>query len=346
MSETDGTLLAGLRKTAVSSVAFVALAAFDWLGPILAEVLPRVARIAVFIALGVFLANLAVAFGLVERIAGLSRYLTGPANLPDEVGTAILTTTASTTAGYGMLAEFRESGTLDDRATLVAVTINTFFGFVQHVFTFYVPVIIPILGLETGVLYVGARAGVALAITLVGVLAGALLLSGRNVDAGATVAADLPEDEYPTVRAKLERAWDRTRPKLVTIVPRLAVIYTLVTVLVRQYDLTAITGAADPLAQLVGLPVAAIPVVVVFSLDSTSGAATIAPLIGETFTPQQAVATLLIGGVVSFTVTTFKRSIPFQYGIWGPSFGSKVVAVNTGLKLVFVSLAAVAVLAV
>ncbi|ELK49502.1 transporter gate domain-containing protein, partial [Haloferax sp. BAB-2207] len=94
--------------------------------PVLFEVLPRVARIAAYIAVGVFAANLVVAFGLVERIAGLSRYLTSPANLPDEVGTAIVTTAASTTAGYGMLAEFRESGVLDDRATLVAVTINTF----------------------------------------------------------------------------------------------------------------------------------------------------------------------------------------------------------------------------
>ena len=104
---------------------------------VLGDVLPRVARIALFIAVGVFLANLAVGFGVVEHVAGLSRYLTQPANLPDEVGTAILTTAASTTAGYGMLAEFRESGLLDDRATLVAVTINTFFGFVQHIFTFY-----------------------------------------------------------------------------------------------------------------------------------------------------------------------------------------------------------------
>jgi hypothetical protein len=104
---------------------------------VLGDVLPRVARISVFIAVGVFLANLAVGFGVVEHVAGLSRYLTRPANLPDEVGTAILTTAASTTAGYGMLAEFRESGLLDDRATLVAVTINTFFGFVQHIFTFY-----------------------------------------------------------------------------------------------------------------------------------------------------------------------------------------------------------------
>jgi hypothetical protein len=48
--------------------------------------------------------------------------------------------------------------------------------------------------------------------------------------------------------------------------------------------------------------------------------------------------------VVSFSVTTFKRSIPFQYGIWGPSFGSKVVAVNTGLKVLFLSVATVALL--
>ena len=82
----------------------------------------RVAKIAAFIALGVSLANLLVTFGLVERIASVSKYLTRPANLPDAVGGAIVTTAASTTAGYGMLAEFRESGRLSDRATLVAVT--------------------------------------------------------------------------------------------------------------------------------------------------------------------------------------------------------------------------------
>ncbi|WP_240137714.1 nucleoside recognition protein [Salinigranum salinum] len=318
--------------------------------PVLAEVLPRVARIAVLIALGVFLANLAVGFGVVERIAGLSRYLTRPANLPDEVGTAILTTAASTTAGYGMLAEFRESGMLDDRATLVAVTINTFFGFVQHIFTFYAPVLIPILGMEVGVLYVGSRALVALGITLAGVAAGALLLSAENVDRSATVAADgggrrhHGDDDPDTPREVVVHAWDRTLPKLRRIVPRLAVVYTLVVVLTRTYDLTAITRAADPLATVVGLPGAAIPVIAVFALDTTAGAATIAPLVGVEFTPRQAVATMLLGGIVSFAVSTFKRSIPFQYGIWGAEFGSKVVLVNTAFKIVFIGLAVTVVL--
>ncbi|WP_396611030.1 nucleoside recognition protein [Haloferax sp. S1W] len=316
--------------------------------PVLVEVLPRVARIAVYIAIGVFAANLVVAFGLVERIAGLSRYLTGPANLPDEVGTAIVTTAASTTAGYGMLAEYRESGVLDDRATLVAVTINTFFGFVQHIFTFYWPVLIPILGHEVGFMYVGARAAIALAITITGVVAGAILLSGRNLDSAAVAQTDgagEASEEEQSLRSMLEDAGRKTWKTLRRIVPRLAVVYVLVTLLLRTTDLESFTALASPLTNLVGLPGASVPIVVAFAFDTTAGAAAIAPAIGQTFTPKQAVATMLIGGIISFAVSTFKRSIPFQYGIWGPEFGSKVIAVNTGLKIVFITIAVAALVA-
>jgi len=306
---------------------------------VLVDVLVRVGKIALFIAVGVSLANLLVAFGLIDRIAALSRHLTRPANLPREVGTAIVTTAASTTAGYGMLAEFRESGLLDDRATLVAVTVNTFFGFVQHIFTFYVPVLLPILGLRTGLLYVGARAAVALAITLTGILAGALLLSPRNVDPAARVEADggRARDDR-SAGEKFRDAGRAGLSKTRDIVPRLLVIYATVVVLTTFYDLAAITASADPLADVVGLPAAAVPVIAVFALDTTNGALVIAPLVGEVFTARTAVATMLVGGIVSFAVSTFKRSIPFQYGIWGAEFGSKVVAVNTALKVGWIAL--------
>jgi hypothetical protein len=48
---------------------------------------------------------------------------------------------------------------------------------------------------------------------------------------------------------------------------------------------------------------------------------------------------MLVGGIVSFAVSTFKRSIPFQYGIWGAEFGSKVILVNTVLKVGFIAVA-------
>ena len=326
------------------------------------EVLLRVGKITLFIAFGVSFANLLVAFGLVERIAALSRYLTRPANLPEEVGSAILTTAASTTAGYGMLAEFRESGVLDDRATLVAVTINTFFGFVQHIFTFYAPVLIPILGLEVGLAYVGARAGVSLAITLTGLVAGAVLLSERNVDPeaartveadgggiadeAADTGADADADDGPeTPREKLLESVRKGLAKTRDIVPRLVVIYVAVTLLTTYYDLAALTAAADPLAAATGLPAAAVPVIAVYTLDTTNGALVLAPLVEDgVFTTRTAVAAMLVGGIVSFAVSTFKRSIPFQYGIWGAEFGSKVVVVNTALKVVWIAVAVVLVL--
>ena len=307
---------------------------------LLADVAPRLARITAFISIGVFAANVAVAFGLIRYVAGLSGWLTRPANLPDEVGTAILTTAASTTAGYATLAEYRESGLLDDRATLVAVVINTFFGFVQHVFTYYVPVLIPILGTTTGTLYVSARAGVALAITLSGVALGGLLLSERNVnrEALADIEASGPDADDRGGRKRVRDAAGKSWKTLRRIVPRLAVVYTLVIGLITYYDVESLTGVAEPITALLGLPGAAVPVIAVYTLDTTAGAVTIAPLLDGTFTPRTAVATLLIGGILSFAVSTFRRSIPFQYGIWGAEFGTKVIVVNTALKIVFISM--------
>jgi len=305
---------------------------------LLSDVLPRILTIALAIGVGVTLANLAVEFGAVEYIAVLSKPLTGPANLPDEVGTAILTTATSTTAGYGMLAEFRESGLLDDRATLVAVTINTFFGFVQHIFTFYVPVLIPILGVQVGVPYVGARAGIALAITLTGILAGALLLTERNVDPTAMESVEGPDSEDRTRREKVVSALERTWKLLRKVVPRLAIIYALVVVLIESYDIAEALDFAAPLSGLLDLPPEAIPVIAIYAVDTTAGAVAIAPQLGDPFTATQAVVAMLVGGVVSFAFSTFKRSIPFQYGIWGAEFGTKVIIVNTVLKIAFISL--------
>ncbi|MFC6753309.1 nucleoside recognition protein [Halorubrum tibetense] len=307
---------------------------------LLSDVVPRLARIIVFIAVGVFAANVAVAFGLIRYVAGLAGWLTRPANLPDEVGTAILTTAASTTAGYATLAEYRESGLLDDRATLVAVTINTFFGFVQHVFTFYIPVLIPILGTTTGVVYVSARAGIALAITVTGVLAGGLLLSERNVDRSALADVDAsgPDADDRTRRERVRDAAEKSRSTLRRIVPRLAAVYTLVIALVTYYDVEGLTSAAEPITGVLGLPGAAVPVIAVYTLDTVAGAVTLAGTEAGVFTTRTAVASLLIGGILSFAVSTFRRSIPFQYGIWGAEFGTKVIAVNTALKIVFISL--------
>ncbi|XGI84031.1 nucleoside recognition protein [Halorutilales archaeon Cl-col2-1] len=313
---------------------------------VLTRVVPRVLKIALLIGVGVSLANIAVEFGAVKRIASVARPITKAANLPEEVGTAILATAASTTAGYGMLAEYRESGKIDDTETLIAVTINTFFGFAQHILTFYAPVLIPILGLKVGLMYVGARAAISLSITFVGIAAGALLLSdvsrenetevtGSKVDTDADTDVD---DDTRTPKEKTREALGSSTSTLRSILPRLAVIYTVVVVLTENYDVRSLTSFGQPIAEVTGLPSESIPVIAVYAIDTTSGTLTLAPMLNTAFTSRQAVATMLIGGIVSFAVTTFRRSIPFQYGMWGAKFGSKVIILNTTLKVIFISL--------
>lgn len=45
-----------------------------------------------------------------------------------------------------------------------------------------------------------------------------------------------------------------------------------------------------------------------------------------------------MGSLVSLVVTTLKSSVPFQFSVWGFRFGTKVVAVNFGLKIIYISL--------
>lgn len=128
------------------------------------------------IVIDVTLANIAVELGILGYISAATRPITRAAHLPNEAVSAVLPCLASPAAGYSMLAEFRERGSLDDRQILIAVVINTFPGAFSHLFSHYVPVVIPILGLDAGLLYVGARLVMALSITLTGIIMGKALL--------------------------------------------------------------------------------------------------------------------------------------------------------------------------
>jgi len=290
-------------------------------------------RIVPAIVVGVALANVAVELGLMRYVAAATRPVTRGANLPDEAGGAVLTCLASPAAGYSMLADYREKETLSDRQTLVAVVINTFPGATSHFFTYYVPVVLPILGMRAGVLYVGARLGIALAITVTGLVLGRVLLPRPEVFAESRDGDDRSRRER--VREGLENSYGLLRRILVRIV----VVYVAVSVLVSQGVLEEVTVYAEPLTSALGLRHEVAAVVATRVVDVTSSFVVAGSLISEgTLTEVQAVVALLLGSLLSVTVHTFKSSIPFQFSVWGSEFGTKVVALNLVLKLFYLSI--------
>lgn len=290
-------------------------------------------RIVPAILVGVTLANVAVELGLMRYIAAATRPITRGANLPDEAGGAILTCLASPAAGYSMLADYREKGRIDDRQTIVAVTINTFPGSVSHLLTYYVPVVIPILGTRASALYVGARLGIALAITLTGLLLGRLLLTAP---ARYTTPPGFDgRDWRERVLEGLESSYLLLRKVLVRIVAA----YVVVSLLISYGAISSVTVYAKPLTSALGLNHEVAAIIATRVADVTSSFVVAGSLIsGGSLAETEAVVALLVGSLLSLTVNTFKSSMPFQFAIWGSNFGTRVVLVNLILKLFFLSL--------
>jgi len=146
------------------------------------------------------------------------------------------------------------------------------------VFTYYIPVLIPILGVETGVIYVSARAGDRAGDHRHGRPRGRR--SAVRAQRGPLRARRGRRDRSRRRRAHEPGSVRGGRDEVVVdvrrTVLRLAVVHTLVIAFVTHYDVEALTSVAEPITGLLGLPGAAVPVIAVYTLDTTAGAVTLA----------------------------------------------------------------------
>jgi len=97
-------------------------------------------------------ANVLSEFGVIDRALWIVRPVVKYANLSPESGLAVVTYLASGNAGSAMLAGFYEQKIIDERETIVASFVSSFFSFLNHVFIYFIPVVIPLLGIEAGLM--------------------------------------------------------------------------------------------------------------------------------------------------------------------------------------------------
>jgi len=139
------------------------------------------------IAIGIFVTNFAVNLGLMKKFDGLIKPLSSRARISATSALAIVTCTFSSTTGHSMLSQAFDSKSISDREVLAVSLMASFPGILSHMLTFFIPVVIPILGFTTGVIYVGLRCSVALLKTFLGFFLARLWLS----DTGSLPAGSL-----------------------------------------------------------------------------------------------------------------------------------------------------------
>ena len=146
-----------------------------------------VIKIVPVIAIGIFVTNFAVNLGLMKKFDGLIKPLSSRAKISATSALAVVTCTFSSTTGYSMLSQALDSKSISDREVLAVSLMTSFPGILSHMFTYFIPVVIPILGFTTGVIYVGLRCSVALLKTFLGFFLARLWLS----DTGSLPAGSL-----------------------------------------------------------------------------------------------------------------------------------------------------------
>ncbi len=297
-------------------------------------------RVLPLLIMGIIGANVLSELGLSRRFAFLVRPLTRNGNLPDGAGVAITTCMASTSAGYAMLAGFYERGELNERQVIVTTLMKSFFGSISHMIQYRIPVILPILGMAAGVLYLGARIGIALGITLFSVLLGRVFLEKPEIRRFS------PDDE--DTRSNKEKAVQGAKksiPILSKVIPRLFIVYLIVSIMMQLGWLDVISGVAEPATGLVGLPGESAIVIATLIFEYTSGVIIAGTLLHkQILTPVQTVCALLLGGILSMSVMYVRHSLPSKIAYFGAKMGTKIALYNLIVDLVFTSIVLVVLL--
>lgn len=288
-------------------------------------------NIILILVIAIAAANILNEFGITKRMAFTIRPLIRFSRLPEEAGASIITFVASGSAGSAMLASFHERGMVDERETIIASIISNFFSFLNHALIYYLPIVVPILGLTAGMLYVGSRFAISLSVTLVAATIGHFLLKSR----GGKVKGD--EDDTRTAKQKVVDGLKHAANVLKKILPRLVAIYLVTTAAIHMgwFD---VFDAIEP--ALMGLPGEASAIIAIGFADTTSAVIFAGSLLNEgMLTAVEVVAALLLTSIVSMSVVLFRHSLPGKIVYFGAKLGTKIAIYNAILNLFFTILA-------
>jgi hypothetical protein len=292
------------------------------------------ARIVPVIALGIFGTSFAVNIGLMRKFDRVIKPLSSKANISTLSALSVVTCTFSTTAGYSMLSDGLSEKMISEREVIVTTVISSFPSILSHLFTYFVPVVIPILGLTTGSIYVGMVGFAAFLKTCFGIFLARLWLK-ETFSSKPLLSTN--HDSAPVKHKKqaLNKSAKGTYKMLKRIVPTMFITLFLVSVAVELNFFESVSTILKPLTNILGLKSVVVLISATEVVNTYSGLILAGSLLDKgLITTKEVLIALLLGSVVSFSARFVKHSLPLHVSLFGPKLGSKTVAVNAVTTLV------------
>ena len=291
-------------------------------------------KIVPIIAIGIFVTSLAVNLGLMRKLDPLIKPLSSKANISAVAALSVVTCSFSTTAGYSMLVDGLNEKIVSERELIATTVISSFPSILSHLFTFFIPVVIPILGLTTGSIYVCIVGLAAFLKSCIGIILARLWLKSTSSKPQPPGLDPAPAPVGDKNKA-LNKSAKSTYKLLKRIVPTMFITLFLVSVALELNLFESFSAILEPITNILGLESEVALISATEIVNSYAGIILAGSLLSEGLISTKGVLiALLLGTVVSFSARFVKHSLPLHVSLFGPKLGSKTVAINAGTTLV------------
>lgn len=294
------------------------------------------ARLILFITIGLLVGQVIEATGWTRTLAVLARPLFRFGRLGDQCSAAFTAAFFSGVTANAMLLEFYKESKISRRQLFLSNFINQLPAFFLHLPTTFF-IVIPLTG-WAGVLY--------FAITFVAVLlrtVGFLVYGHFRLDAIDQIGNHL-EAAPAQKKMALSAVWRRIKTRLPRRLARIAIyvipIYVLVFVLNVMGIFQHMREAMAGYVVTTFMPVESLSVIILsFAAEFTSGFAAAGALLeAGILSIKQTVIALLIGNVLAFPIRALRHQLPRYIGIFSPKMGTQMLLMGQGFRVMSIIL--------
>ncbi|MFU8653068.1 nucleoside recognition domain-containing protein [Methanotorris formicicus] len=283
-------------------------------------------KISTIVLITVFVVNYIMNTGIMKKFSDLLSPILKKLKINPLSISSILACFFSPTVGYSILSEGLKENKINEKEIIGTSLANSFPSVLSHTFTFFIPVVVPILG-WTGILFVLIRLGVALAKTIIGFVYLSIVSKDYSFEMQNINKMDKKENA--------KKSFKRTIKFAKRLIPILFFMMTLVIYLSKVGFFDYVERFVQPITNLLNLN----PNVGILALTEIMNVQAAIVMAGgflneNILTPKEVLIGLIIGNVLTFSTRYVKHSLPLHVSLFGAKLGTKIVMINAIITLI------------
>ena len=291
-------------------------------------------RMGLVMFVSLFGIELLMQMGLMKYLRPIGAPIARLAHLPSESAVSFLTAIGSMIAAHTMAAQFHEDGKLSDQELILTGVANTVPFHFRQILTFQLPIVLPLLGPGLCLIYISAFVLAGLIKLGFVIFWGRLRIpeNNRPGDAFDSISCD-PEDldcQNRTLGRLAKDSWDARKKMFFRMMTLLGGVTLAVQILINTGMLRWFEAVILPAASFFDLPAAVVGPVSAYVFSPTVGIAYMSNLLNtQVVSPQQAILSLLAGGLLMIPITRLRRTFPRYISIFGFKHGVAICSLTT-----------------